>query len=165
MVFQVTAKYVDAVVEPERRDMGFNDNGWIENAWLNFIKQAYLVTAQAWSDSIHTVSGLDDKTCRRVEFFTRQLLNNASPSNYILTNPELFSLTIKTKGAILVQGFEGFVKDLEESADTLKITITDDSAFQLGENLATTPGKVVYRCEFYELIQYAPTTEPVCGTS
>jgi polyhydroxyalkanoate synthase len=70
-------------------------------------------------------------------------------------------LTIKTKGAILVQGFERFVKDLEQSADTLKITITDDSAFQLGENLATTPGKVVYRCELYELIQYAPTTEPV----
>ena len=163
-LFQVAGKSVEAVVEPERGDMRFIDEGWTENAWFNFIKQAYLVTAQAWLDSIHSVPGLDDKTRRRAEFFIRQLLNAASPSNYILTNPELLSLTIKTKGANLVEGFQRFVKDLEQSADTLKISMTDDSAFQLGENIATTPGKVVYRCELFELIQYSPTTDQVCET-
>ena len=163
-VFQVAGKSVEPVVQPERGDMRFVDDGWTENAWFNFIKQAYLVTAQAWLDNIHTIPGLDDKTRRRAEFFTRQLLNAASPSNNILTNPELLSLTIKTKGANLVQGFERFVKDLEQSADTLKITMTDDSAFQLGENIATTPGKVVYRCELFELIQYTPLTKQVCET-
>jgi polyhydroxyalkanoate synthase len=161
-IFQVAGKGVDAVIVPDRGDMRFEDDAWKENAWFNFIKQAYLLTAQAWLDSIHTMPGLDDKTRRRAEFFTRQLLNAASPSNYILTNPELLSLTIKTKGANLVQGFERFVKDLEQSADSLKITMTDDSAFELGKNIATTPGKVVYRCELFELIQYMPTTEQVC---
>lgn len=163
-VFQVAGKASDPIIEPERGDLRFVDEGWTDNAWFNFIKQAYLVTAKAWLDSVHNVPGLDDKTRRRAEFFTRQLLNAASPSNYILTNPELLNLTIKTKGANLVEGFQRFVKDLEQSADSLKITMTDDSAFQLGENIATTPGKVVYRCELFELIQYTPSTESVCET-
>ena len=163
-VFQVAGKGFDVVAEPDRGDMRFNDEGWTENAWFNFIKQAYLVTAQSWLDSIHTVPGLDDKTRRRAEFFIRQLVNAASPSNYIFTNPELLSLTIKTKGANLVKGFERFVQDLEQSADSLKITMTDDAAFKLGENIATTPGKVVHRCELFELIQYTTSTEKVCET-
>ena len=163
-ILQTLGKEFESVIEPEKGDLRFHDKGWSENAWFNFMKQAYLVTARAWLDSIHHVPGLDDKTRRRAEFFTRQLLNAASPSNYILTNPELLSLTLKTRGANLVQGFERFVKDLEQSADTLKITMTDDSAFQLGENIATTPGKVVYRCELFELLQYSPMTEEVAET-
>jgi polyhydroxyalkanoate synthase len=163
-ILQGLGKHVEAVIEPEKGDGRFQDEGWSENAWFNFIKQAYLVTAKAWLDSIHTVPGLDDKTRRRAEFFIRQLLNAASPSNYILTNPELLSLTLKTRGANLIQGFERFVKDLEQSADTLKITMTDDSAFQLGENIATTPGKVIYQCELFELLQYTPLTDDVAET-
>jgi len=163
-ILQTLGKDVEAVVQVDRGDLRFQDQAWTENAWFNFIKQAYLVTAHAWLDSIHKVPGLDDKTRRRAEFFIRQLLNAASPSNYILTNPELLSLTVKTRGANLVKGFERFVKDLEQSADTLKITMTDDSAFQLGENIATTPGKVVYRCELFELLQYDPLTQEVAET-
>lgn len=163
-LLQVVGKQAEPVIVPDRSDVRFNDQAWSDNAWFNFIKQAYLVTGQAWLDSIHNVPGLDDKTRRRAEFFIRQLLNAMSPSNYILTNPELLSLTLKTKGANLVQGFERFVKDLEQSADTLKITMTDDQAFQVGENIATTPGKVVYRCELFELLQYDPLTEEVSET-
>lgn len=163
-LLQAIGKHSEPVIEPERGDFRFTDEGWRDNAWFNFIKQSYLVTGKAWLESIQKVPGLDDKTRRRAEFFVRQLLNAASPSNYILTNPELLSLTVKTKGANLVKGFERFVRDLEQSADTLKITMTDDQAFQLGENIATTPGKVVYRCELFELIQYAPLTDEVAET-
>ncbi|KZY29797.1 class I poly(R)-hydroxyalkanoic acid synthase [Oleiphilus sp. HI0081] len=161
---QVAGREVEPVVEAEKGDFRFSDEGWVENAYFNFIKQAYLVTGRAWLDSINSMPGLDDKTRSRAEFFVRQLVNAASPSNYIPTNPELLSLTIKTRGANLVQGFERFVKDLEKSADTLKITMTDDEAFQLGENIATTKGKVVYRCELFELIQYSPLTDKITET-
>jgi polyhydroxyalkanoate synthase len=163
-IFQAAGKPVDSVINPEKGDFRFNEAQWSESAYFNFIKQTYLVTGKAWLESIHSTPGLDDKTRRRVEFFTRQLINAASPTNYILTNPELLSLTIKTRGANLLQGLERFVKDLEKSADTLKITMTDDDAFQLGENIATTKGKVVHRCELFELIQYAPLTEKVTET-
>jgi len=161
---QVAGKDVESVAEPQKGDFRFQDEGWTDNAYFNFIKQAYLITGQAWLDSIHTTPGLDDKTRRRAEFFIRQLVNAASPSNYILTNPELLSLTVKSRGTNLVQGFERFVKDLEKSADTLKISMTDDEAFQLGVNVATTKGKVVFRCELFELIQYSPLTDKVAET-
>ena len=163
-LLQTVGKEVEPIIEPEKGDFRFSDENWDKNAYFNFIKQIYLVTGRAWLDSIHSIPGLDDKTRRRAEFFVRQLVNAASPSNYIPTNPELLNLTIKTRGANLVQGFERFVKDLEKSADTLKITMTDDEAFQLGENIATTKGKVVYRCELFELIQYDPLTDKVCET-
>jgi len=163
-VLQVAGKEIESVIEPSKGDFRFQDKEWTENAWFNFIKQAYLITGQAWLASIHSIPGLDDKTRRRAEFFVRQFVNAASPSNYILTNPELLSLTFKSRGANLLQGFERFVKDLEKSADTLKISMTDDSAFQLGVNIATTPGKVVFRCDMFELIQYTPLTETVSET-
>ena len=161
---QVFGREVDAVISPEKGDVRFSDEGWDDNAFFNFLKQAYLLGGEAWLDSIAEIPGLDDKTRRRAEFFVRQFVNALSPSNYVLTNPELLHLTVKTRGANLVEGFERFLRDLEKSADSLKITMTDDQAFQLGENIATTPGKVVYRGELFELIQYTPTTETVSKT-
>lgn len=162
--FQVFGREVDAVISPEKGDIRFSDEGWDENAFFNFLKQAYLLGGTAWLDSISELPGLDDKTRHRAEFFVRQFVNALSPSNYVLTNPELLRLTVKSRGANLVEGFERFVRDLEKSADSLKITMTDDQAFQLGENIATTPGKVVYRGELFELIQYTPVTEKVSET-
>lgn len=162
--FQVFGREVDAIISPEKGDIRFSDEGWDENAFFNFLKQAYLLGGTAWLDSINEIPGLDDKTRHRAEFFVRQFVNALSPSNYVLTNPELLRLTVKSRGANLVEGFERFVRDLEKSADSLKITMTDDQAFQLGENIATTPGKVVYRGELFELIQYTPVTEKVSET-
>jgi poly[(R)-3-hydroxyalkanoate] polymerase subunit PhaC len=162
--FQVFGREVDAVISPEKGDIRFSDEGWDENAFFNFLKQAYLLGGTAWLDSISELPGLDDKTRHRAEFFVRQFVNALSPSNYVLTNPELLRLTVKSRGANLVEGFERFVRDLEKSADSLKITMTDDQAFQLGENIATTPGKVVYRGELFELIQYTPVTDKVSET-
>lgn len=163
-MFQVFGREVEDVVSPEKGDFRFKHESWSDNAYFNLLKQLYLITSTTWLDSIHSVPGLDAKTRHRAEFFVRQLVNASSPSNYILTNPELLQLTWRERGANLVQGLDRFVKDLEKSADALKISMTDDEAFQLGVNIATTPGKVVYRCELFELIQYEPSTEKVSET-
>lgn len=161
---QLAGRETEAVALPEKGDLRFNHAGWSDKAWFNFIKQMYLVTGQAWLDSIHSIPGLDDKARFRAEFFVRQFVNAISPSNYVLTNPELLEITIKHRGKNLLNGLQRFVKDLEQSADALKISMTDDQAFKLGENIATTPGKVVYRSDLFELIQYTPTTETVATT-
>jgi polyhydroxyalkanoate synthase len=161
---QLAGKETEATISPEKGDLRFNHAGWSDNTWFNFIKQMYLVTGQAWLDSIHSMPGLDDKARFRAEFFVRQFVNAMSPSNYVLTNPELLEITIKHRGKNLFNGLQRFVKDLEQSSDSLKISMTDDQAFKLGENIATTPGKVVYRSELFELIQYTPTTEKVAST-
>lgn len=160
-VYQLMGKDSETVIDPERGDMRFSHPGWSENTWFNFVKQMYLVTGQAWLESIQNIPGLDDQSRFRAEFFVRQLINAMSPSNYLLTNPELLQLTVKMRGKNLLNGLERFVQDLDKSADALKVSMTDNDAFQLGENIATTPGKVVYRSELFELIQYAPTTENV----
>jgi polyhydroxyalkanoate synthase len=160
-IFQLAGRDNNPVVVPEKGDLRFSHSGWSENTWFNFVKQMYLVTGQAWLDSIHSIPGLDDKARSRAEFFVRQLINAMSPSNTILTNPELLELTVKSRGKNLLNGLERFVQDLEKSADALKISMTDEQAFELGKNIATTEGKVVFRSELFELIQYAPTTDKV----
>jgi len=160
-VFQLMGKDSETVVDPVKGDLRFTHPDWSDNTWFNFVKQMYLVTGQAWLDSIHNIPGLDDTARYRAEFFVRQLVNAMSPSNYILTNPELLDITVKSRGKNLLRGLERFVRDLEKSADALKISMTDEQAFELGVNIATTPGKVVYRSELFELIQYTPTTEKV----
>jgi len=160
-VYQFMGKDSETVVDPVKGDLRFTHPDWSDNAWFNFVKQMYLVTGQAWLDSIHNIPGLDDTARYRAEFFVRQLVNAMSPSNYILTNPELLDITVKSRGKNLLRGLERFVRDLEKSADALKISMTDEQAFELGVNIATTPGKVVYRSELFELIQYTPTTEKV----
>lgn len=160
-VFQLMGKDSETVVDPVKGDLRFTHPDWSDNTWFNFVKQMYLVTGQAWLDSIHNIPGLDDTARYRAEFFVRQLVNAMSPSNYILTNPELLDITVKSRGKNLLRGLERFVRDLEKSADALKISMTDEQAFELGVNIATTPGKVVYRSELFELIQYTPTTDKV----
>lgn len=161
---QAFGRDITPVIEPERGDQRFTAEAWTENAYFNAIKQLYLVTGEAWLQNIESLPGLDAKTKARAEFFVRQFINAMAPSNNLLTNPELLQLTYKSQGANLLQGFERFAKDLEKSADSLKISMTDDAAFKLGENIACTPGKVVYRCELFELIQYTPTTEKCLST-
>ncbi|GAA3936475.1 class I poly(R)-hydroxyalkanoic acid synthase [Litoribacillus peritrichatus] len=160
-LLQLVGRESAAVIDPERGDLRFEHPDWSENAWFNFVKQMYLVTGHAWLDSIQNIPGLDDTARYRAEFFVRQFVNAMSPSNYLLTNPELLKLTVKSRGKNLYRGMERFVQDMEKSADALKISMTDDSAFELGKNIATTPGKVVYRGELFELIQYSPLTEKV----
>ncbi|MGB0670124.1 MAG: PHA/PHB synthase family protein [Rhodospirillales bacterium] len=149
------------VAEPDRGDRRFKDDAWQENEVFNFIKQSYLLTSRWLQTTVHDVDGLDHKTAEKVDFYTRQFIDALSPSNFVMTNPEVLRTTIETGGENLINGLQNMLTDLERGKGQLKISMTDMDAFKLGENIATTPGQVVFRNELMELIQYTPSTEKV----
>ena len=152
----------EPVIEPARDDRRFRDSAWQENQVFDFIKQSYLLTARWLQRNAQDVSGLDDKTAKKVDFYTRQFVDAMAPSNFVLTNPEVLRATFEQSGENLVRGLENMLEDLERGDGRLDIRMTDLDAFQVGDNIAATPGKVVWRNDLMELIQYAPTTEQVC---
>jgi polyhydroxyalkanoate synthase len=152
---------VAPVAEPEAGDSRFKDPEWSANPYFDFWKQAYLVTAKWAEDMLHNTDGLDDRTRQRAEFYLRQVASALSPSNFPLTNPEVLRETLATNAENLVQGMSLLAEDMRKSGDLLKISQTDATAFEVGRNLATTPGKVVFQNDIFQLIQYAPTTDQV----
>jgi polyhydroxyalkanoate synthase len=151
-------------VKPERDDKRFSDPAWENEAFYNYIKQSYLLFSNKMKESIESIEGLDEKSKERLSFFSRQAINALSPTNFITTNPELAKLTVETNGENLVKGMELLQQDMQSSADVLKIRMTNDASFQLGENVANTAGDVVYKNHLFELIQYKPLTEKVNAT-
>lgn len=149
------------VTKPAKGDKRFNDEEWEKNPWFDYLKQNYLLTSDAILEAINKVEGIDDKTRQRLAFFTRQWINAVAPTNFLFTNPEVLRLTLQSQGQNLVNGMKQLAEDLENSADTLNIRMTDQSAFRVGDNIATTSGKVVFQNRMFELIQYTPTTEKV----
>jgi polyhydroxyalkanoate synthase len=130
----------------------------------SFIKQSYLLFSKTYLDTIESLEGLDEKSKERILFFSRQAINALSPSNFIATNPELLKLTLEQNGQNLLAGLEQLKEDVESSADILKIRMTNNNAFRVGDDVATTPGDVVFQNELFELIQYRPLTEKVNAT-
>ncbi|ATF09761.1 class I poly(R)-hydroxyalkanoic acid synthase [Candidatus Enterovibrio altilux] len=151
----------EEIVAPEKDDKRFQDKGWQDEVLYNFIKQSYLLFSRTLLETIDAVDGLDKKAKERLTFFSRQVINAMSPSNFIGTNPELFRLTLEKNGKNLIQGLKQFQEDLESSSDILKIRMTNNDAFRIGEDIASTPGDVVYQNELFELIQYRPMTKKV----
>lgn len=149
------------VIEPNRGDNRFADKDWQENPIFDFIKQSYLLTSRAIINAINASEGLSEDDRHKLNYFARQAISAASPTNYVLTNPEIIRKTIESKGENLVTGMETLLEDLKNSADMLNVRMTDLTAFKLGENLAATPGKVVYQNRLMQLIQYNPTTKKV----
>lgn len=154
----------DDVVAAERGDRRFKDPAWQEEAMYNFIKQSYLLFGKTTLETINSVDGLDEKVKERLQFFSRQIVNAMSPSNFVASNPELMKLTLETNGQNLAKGVELLQEDMASSADILKVRMTNNNAFRLGEEIANTPGDVVFRNDLFELIQYRPTTETVHKT-
>jgi polyhydroxyalkanoate synthase len=152
---------VEPVVEPEPGDNRFKDPDWSNTQYFDFWKQAYLITSRWAEDLTRNTEGIDDKTRKKALFYLNQMLAAFSPSNFPLTNPEVVRTTLQTNAANLVQGMAHFVQDLEQSKDLLRISQTDLSAFEIGRNLAVTPGKVIFQNDLIQLIQYAPMTEEV----
>ena len=150
----------EPVIEPSSGDRRFRDDAWSENDVFDFIKQSYLLTANWLQDTAHGVEGLDEKTAKKVNFYMRQYVNALSPSNFAATNPEVLRTTVNTGGENLIDGLKNLLGDLERG----KISMTDDTAFEVGGNIATTPGKVVYRNGLVEMIQYTPSTNKVVQT-
>ena len=152
---------VEPVVEPEPGDNRFKDPDWSNGQVFDFWKQAYLITSRWAEELTRNTSGVDDKTRKKALFYLNQMLSAMSPSNFPLTNPEVIRTTLATNAENLVQGMTHFVEDLGQSKDLLRISQTDLSAFEIGRNLAVTPGKVVFQNDLIQLIQYAPTTDEV----
>jgi len=152
------------VIEPEPGDNRFKDPDWTTNPYFDFWKQAYLATSRWAEDMVQSTEGLSERERQRIEYHFRQLSSALSPSNFPMTNPEVVRETFKTNAENLVNGIGNLSEDMKKSGDLLKIRQTDIDAFEVGRNLATTPGKVVFQNEIFQLIQYAPTTETVHKT-
>ncbi len=152
---------VAPIIAPEKGDKRFQDPAWSENALFDFIKQSYLLSARWLQNVVDETEGLDPKTAHKVEFYTRQFVDAMSPSNFVMTNPEVLKRTAETGGENLVKGLENLLEDLERGGGQLRIAMTDDTKFELGKNVGITPGKVVYQNDLMQLIQYAPMTDQV----
>ncbi len=150
----------ESQAEPTR-DKRFKHPDWTENALFSFIRESYLVAAKSLLSSVRGVKGLDPATERKVDFYARQFVDALSPSNFIATNPEVLTTTLETGGQNLLHGLENLLADLDRGDGRLAIAMTDMKSFRLGENIAATPGKVVYQNELMQLNQYAPSTPDV----
>ena len=145
------------VASPARNDKRFKDKDWQEHAVFDFLKQFYLVSANWAQDLVKNAEGLDDHTRLKARFYVEQIANALSPSNFALTNPEVLRTTLASNGANLIEGLKHLEADMKAGGGHLRIKQSDTTAFEIGRNIATTPGKVVFRNETFELIQYAPT--------
>jgi polyhydroxyalkanoate synthase len=152
---------VSEAVEPERGDKRFSDEDWKDNAFFSFLKQTYLVTSKWASDLVENAEDLDPHTRHKASFYVKQLSNAVSPSNFMVSNPEIYKETIATNGANLVSGMKMLAEDIEAGNGELKLRQSDYSKFALGKNIAITPGKVIARNDLVEIIQYDPTTPEV----
>ncbi|HFQ4940634.1 TPA: class I poly(R)-hydroxyalkanoic acid synthase [Vibrio vulnificus] len=156
--------HTQSIIEADKGDKRFSNEAWQSEAMYSFIKQSYLLFSKTYMDTIDAIEGLDEKTKERISFFSRQAINALSPSNFIATNPELLKLTIEKNGENLLAGMELLREDVESSADILKIRMTNNNAFRIGEDIATTAGDIVFQNDLFELIQYRPLTEQVNAT-
>jgi polyhydroxyalkanoate synthase len=151
----------EPVIDAPSTDRRFKDDAWRENEIFDFIKQSYLLSARYVQDVVTHVDGLDAKTAQKVDFYARQFVDAMSPSNFLLTNPEVLRKTAETGGENLLKGLNNLLSDLERGKGKLRIKMTDMEAFRLGENIGVSPGKVVYQNDLMQLIQYTPSTEKV----
>src|SRR5688572_11889799 len=150
-----------AVAEPAKGDPRFKDDDWSSNFVFDYIKQSYLIAARHIQEAVAQVGGLPPESERKVAFFTRQYLDALAPSNFLMTNPQVLRETLQSGGQNLVRGLDNLLNDLEKGGGELRISMTDETAFQLGRNVATTPGKVVFQNDLMQLIQYQPLTPQV----
>jgi polyhydroxyalkanoate synthase len=149
------------VIESDPRDKRFKDAAWNQHEIFDFIKQSYLLSARYINDVVSKVDGLNPKTSQKIDFYSRQFVNALSPSNFLLTNPEVLRKTAESGGENLVRGLNNLLGDLERGRGNLQIKQTGTEGFKVGENIAASAGKVVFQNELMQLIQYAPVTETV----
>ncbi|HMS95367.1 MAG TPA: class I poly(R)-hydroxyalkanoic acid synthase [Tabrizicola sp.] len=162
---QVLAKgEFKAPPDPGPRDRRFQNPLWDSHPFFNYLKQQYLLNADAITTAVGDMEALPAEDRRRVEYFTKQIVDMFAPTNFLGTNPDALEKAVATDGESLVQGLENLVRDIEANQGDLLVTLADREAFHVGQNIATTPGAVVFRNRMLELIQYEPTTEKVHKT-
>ncbi|MFO1175986.1 MAG: class I poly(R)-hydroxyalkanoic acid synthase [Paracoccaceae bacterium] len=152
---------MEAPADPTPKDRRFANPLWQTHPYFNFVKQQYLRNVEAMERAVQGLEGLEPQDQRRVEYFASQIMDLIAPTNFLATNPDALEKAVATEGESLVRGLENLVRDIESNKGDLIVTLADRGAFQVGGNIATTEGKVVFRNRLLELIQYAPTTEKV----
>lgn len=146
----------EVVIAPNPRDKRFRDLAWEQNPYFDFIKQVYLLQAKFLSDIVQSLKGLSPETHQKIGFYAQHFIDAMSPTNFVMTNPSVLRETILTQGENLRRGILNLMRDLSAEGKSKA-----SSVFQLGKNIATTPGKVVFQNDFFQLIQYLPTTDSV----
>jgi len=160
-VKRLAGESAEPAARADPRDRRFADPEWSTNQFFDFLKQAYLLTTRWAEHLVKDAKGLDAHTKQKAEFYVRQLANAVSPSNFVLTNPELLRETLSSNAENLARGMHMLAEDIEAGGGDLKIRQSDSSQFEVGRNLALTPGKVIYQNELMQLIQYQPSTDTV----
>ncbi|WBL82219.1 class I poly(R)-hydroxyalkanoic acid synthase [Bradyrhizobium xenonodulans] len=151
-------------IAPSPRDKRFADPEWKSNQFFDFVMQLYLLTTKWAQELVRDADGLDPRTRRKAEFYIQQVTNALSPSNFVLTNPEVLRETMASSGGNLARGLKMLAEDIAAGKGMLKIRQSNPDNLVVGVNMATTPGKVIYQNEMMQLIQYSPTTENVLRT-
>jgi polyhydroxyalkanoate synthase len=149
------------VIAEDDKDRRFKDEAWREHEVFDFIRQSYLLSARYFRSVVEGTEGLEPKTAQKVDFYTRQFVDAMSPTNFLMTNPEVLRRTAESGGENLLRGLSNLLSDLERGRGKLRIRMTDDTKFKVGENIAVTPGKVVFQNDLMQLLQYSPTTDKV----
>ncbi|MCC7413735.1 MAG: class I poly(R)-hydroxyalkanoic acid synthase [Gammaproteobacteria bacterium] len=151
----------EAPLETPAGDRRFRHDQWEDNPVFDYVKQSYLLAARTIQGAVNEVQGLDEKSKQKIDFYTRQFVDALAPTNFAMTNPEVIAETVRSGGQNLLNGLRHILEDLEAGEGRLQIRMTDTEAFDLGRNVALSPGKVVYQNELMQLIQYAPSTAEV----
>ena len=160
----LAGEQVEPLIQPAKGDRRFKDDAWTKEPQYLAVMQQYLLFSQLVEELIDNLDGLDATHKQHLQFYARQLVNAMAPTNFPATNPEVMRRTIETRGQNLVDGLALLREDLSNSAEGINVRMTDRSAFGVGDNIAVTPGSVVYENELIQLIQYTPTTEQTFKT-
>ncbi len=158
---KMLGQQVKPIAVPDASDARFKAEEWTNNFLFDFIKQSYLIVSRHIQHAVSGVEGLPVESQKKVAFFTRQYVDALAPSNFVMTNPQVLRETLSTGGLNLVKGLNNLLADIEKGEGRLRISMTDETAFQLGKNVATTPGKVVFQTDLMQLIQFQPATPEV----
>ncbi len=145
-------------------DSRFSNPLWQTHPYFNFVKQQYMLTAEAIQQTVQNTEGLSEDKRKQLEFFSNQIINLMAPTNFLGTNPDALARAVETEGESLVHGLANLVHDMEANDGEVLVTLADKTAFELGVNIATSPGAVVFRNRMFELVQFSPSTEEVHAT-
>jgi len=156
MVASAAGKTPEPTALPERGDRRFNADAWRDNPWYSLLMQTYLLNARLLDEMVEA-AGIEEKEKHKLRFYVRQFIDSMSPANFAATNPEAMTVALETQGESIRAGFANLVDDLKRG----RISITDESAFEVGRNVAVSKGSVVFENELFQLIQYAPLTDEV----
>ncbi len=160
----LTNKGMSAPEDTGPADRRFANPMWHSHPYFNFVKQQYQINSVALMQAVENVEDMDPAEKRRLGYFTRQIVDLMSPTNFLATNPDALEKAVATEGQSLIDGLENLIKDLENNNGELVVKLADEQAFDIGTNIASSPGKVVFRNRMMEVIQYAPSTDEVHAT-